>query len=67
MQEFRKILPLLSEMPDDHVQMLITNQFGVNGGIAGVLKNRLIKLSVLKIRFCNSVLIRVMSTVQMQV
>ena len=44
--EFWETLPLLSQMPEDPVEMLITNQPSVSG-IAGVLKDRLISLSVL--------------------
>ena len=47
-KEFRKSLPLLSQMPKDQVQMLITSQPDVSD-IAGVLKDRLITLSVIKI------------------
>ena len=43
---FHKTLPLLSQMPEDQVQMLITNQPGISG-VAGVLKDRLIPLSSL--------------------
>ena len=43
---FHKTLPLLSQMPEDQVQMLITNQPGISG-VAGVLKDRLIPLSAL--------------------
>ena len=52
-KEFRKIRPLLSQIPEDQVQMLITNRSGVSS-ITGVLKDGLIALSVLSIRFCNS-------------
>ena len=45
-KEFRKTLPLLSQMPEDQVQMLITNRPDVSV-IAGVLKDELIPLSVL--------------------
>ena len=45
-KEFWETLPLLSQIPEDPVEMLITNQPGVSG-IAGVLKDRLISLSVL--------------------
>ena len=43
---FWKTLPLLSQMPEDQVQMLITNWPSASG-IAGVLKDRLIPLSAL--------------------
>ena len=52
-KEFRNTWPLLSQMPEDQVQMLITNWSGVSS-ITGVLKDGLIALSVLSIRFCNS-------------
>ena len=45
-KEFRKTLPLLSQMPEDQLQMLITNRPDVSG-IAVVLKDELIPLSVL--------------------
>ena len=45
-KELRKTLPLLSQMSEDQVQMLITNRLGVSSA-AGVLKDRLISLSVL--------------------
>ena len=45
-KEFRKTLPLLLQMPEDQVQMLITNHCGVIG-IAGVVIDRLILLSAL--------------------
>ena len=45
-KEFWKTLPLLSQMPEDQLQMLITNRPDVSG-IAVVLKDELIPLSVL--------------------
>ena len=45
-KELQKTLPLLSQMPEGQVKMLITNRPGVSG-IAKVLKDSLIPLSVL--------------------
>ena len=45
-KKFRKTLPLLSQMLEDQVQMLITNRSDVSG-TAGVLRDRLTPLSTL--------------------
>ena len=44
--EYQRNLPLLSQMPDDQAQPLITNSPGVSG-IAGVLGDKLIPSNAL--------------------
>ena len=45
-KEYQRKLPLLSQMPDDQAQSLITNRPGISG-IAGVLGDKLIPLNAL--------------------